>query len=394
MGRELPDSELADYYMRKTVAEIRGDFPRWAGLVLRKSYYFLNDYERSDIKPVQRFVERYSSVLKLPLLSYAVVMPLGMVGLAASLWKRKKHALVPVAGMLSWAALTIGFFVIWRYRLPAVPFMAMLAGYAVYAIYRAVAGRRYVALAAMLAGALALNAVSTSTLFGAADDDYLPTHVVNEGAIYEAAARYEEAVAIYAEARDMAPSDARPYYHMGRTYAAMGRMTEARDYMARAMALNPNYRPFAYVSLGIATAKREAYGEAAGYFEKALEADPGLCIAAYNLGLCQYNLGRQDEALETLLRASEACRDDAGAAVSIAKILIQLGEVDRGISLAGAALEVDPHNPEALYVAGLGYEARGSYAEAAACFERALAYMPSSKELRDKIEQMRTMDNP
>ena len=394
MGRELPDSELADYYMRKTMAEVRSDFPRWAGLMLRKSYYFLNTYERSDIKPVQRFIERYSSVLKLPLLTYALVMPLGMVGLAVSLLRRKRHALVPAAGVLAWAAVAIGFFVIWRYRLPAVPFLAILGGYAVCEVFRAAARRKYIAVAAMLAGAVALHAVSTSALFGADDEDYLPTHVVNEGAIHEAAGKYEEALAIYGEARDMTPSDARPYYHTGRTYAAMGRMSEARDYMARAMALNPNYRPFAYVALGIATAKDEAYAEAAGYFEKALEADPELCIAAYNLGLCQYNLGRRDEARETLLRASDKCRDDAGAAVSISKILIQLGEVDTGISLARAALDINPHNPEALYVAGLGYEARGDYAEAEACFERALTYLPSSKELRDRLEQLRRMDNP
>ena len=29
--------------------------------------------------------------------------------------------------------------------------------------------------------------------------EYLPTHIVNEGAIHEAAGRYEEAVAIYAK---------------------------------------------------------------------------------------------------------------------------------------------------------------------------------------------------
>ncbi len=394
MGRELPDSELGDYYMRKTVAEIRGDFPRWTGLMLRKSYYFLNRYERSDIKPVQRFIDRYTNVLKLPLLTYAVVMPFGFVGLVVSLYRRKKHALVAAAGMLAWAALAVGFFVIWRYRLPAVPFMAILGGYAACALVKAAVERKYVAAAAMLAGAVGLWAVSSSALLGAADEDYLPTHVVNEGAIYEAAGRYEEALEIYAEGRDMTPSDARPYYHMGRTYAAMGMMDEARDYMARAMALNPNYRPFAYVSLGIALARDEDYAEAAGYFEKALEADPGICIAAYNLGLCQYNLGRNGEAVETLMRASELCRDDVDATVSISRMLIELGEVDRGTSMARAALNSSPDNPEALYAAGLGYEAQGRYAEAAALFERALIYLPSSKELRDKIEQMRSMDNP
>jgi len=394
MGRELPDSDLSDYYMRMTLAEIRGDFPRWAGLMLRKTYYFLNAYERSDIKPVQRFTERSTNVLKLPLLTYAVVMPLGLVGLVVSLVRRVRYALVPAAGLLAWGALAVGFFVIWRYRLPAVPFMAMLGGYAVYAMVHAAVERKYVALAAMVAAAAVLFAVSTSAFLGVDDPDYLPTHIVNEGALYEAAGDYDEALELYKEAMEMTPSDARPYYHAGRAYANMGMWAEAREYMGRAMVLNPNYRPFAYVSLGIALARGEDFEQAADYFEKALEADPGLCIALYNLGLCQYNLGRREEAARTLVRASDLCRDDEAAMVSVARMLVELGEADRGISLGRAALSLNPRNPEALYVVGLGYEAQGRYAEAARFFERALKYLPSSKELRDKIEEVRGMNNP
>jgi tetratricopeptide (TPR) repeat protein len=394
MGRELPDSELSDYYRRLTIAEIRGDFPRWTGLMLRKTYYFLNSYERSDIKPVQRFIEKCTNVLKLPLFSYAMVMPLGLVGLVVGLARRKRHAVVPAAGLLAWAALAIGFFVIWRYRLPAVPFMAVLGGYAVYSIVQAAVERKYLALAVMVLSVGALYALSTSTFFDVNDLDYLPTHIVNEGALHEAAGEYEEAIEVYGEAMEMAPSDARPYYHMGRAYANMGMAAEARDYMGRAMALNPNYRPFAYVSLGIALARDEEYGQASGYFEKALEADPGLCIAIYNLGLCQYNLGQREEAVRTLVRASEVCRDDEAAMVSVAKMLVELGEAERGISLGRAALGRNPHNPEALYVVGLGYEAQGRYAEAGAFFERALSYLPTSKELADKVNEMRSMDNP
>lgn len=394
MGRELPDSELSDYYMKLTVAEIRGDLPHWAGLMLRKTYYFLNTYEQSDIKPVQRFMERYTSVLNLPLLTYAMVMPLGLVGLVVSLVRRKRFALVPAAGLLAWGALAIGFFVIWRYRLPAVPFMAVLGGYAVYRMVHAALERKYLELAAMVLAAAVLFAVSTSTFLGVDDESYLPTHVVNEGALYEAAGDYEEALDLYSEAMEMTPSDARPYYHAGRAYANMGMAAEAREYMGRAITLNPNYRPFAYVSLGIALAREEDYEQAAGYFEKALEADPGLCIALYNLGLCQYNLGRREDAVGTLVRASDLCRDDAAAMVPVANMLVELGEVDRGLSLGRAALSLNPRNPEALYVVGLAYEAQGRYGEAAAFFERALRYMPTSKELRDKIEELRGMNNP
>ncbi len=394
IGRELRDSELSEYYMRKTLAEVRSDFPSWVGLMLRKSYYFLSSYERSDIKPVQRFIDRYTNVLKLPLLGYALVMPFGVIGFAVSLLRRKRHALVPAAGLLVWAVITVGFFVIWRFRLPAIPFMLVLGGYAVYALICAALERKYVVVAAMIACGAALWTVSVFNLFGVDDEGYLPTHIVNEGALHEAAGKYEEALEIYQEASDMEPSDARPYYHMGRVYANRGMTAEALEYMGRAMVLNPSYRPFAHATLGIALAKEEKYEEAASYFEKALDADPRLCIAAYNLGLCQYKLGRHEEATRTFILASEVCRDDVAAMVSVSRMLTELGEVDKGIALGLAALEINPRAPEALYAVGLGYEAQGRRGEAVAFFERALRYLPSSKELRDKVEELRSIYGP
>jgi tetratricopeptide (TPR) repeat protein len=394
VGRELPDSELSEYYLRKTLAEIKTDFPRWAGLMLRKTYYFLDSYERSGIKPVHRFIDRETHVLKLPLATYALVMPLGLVGLAVSLWRRQGLALVVSAGLITFAALTIGFFVIWRFRLPAVPFMAVLGGYALSLMVEAAVRRRYGMLVALAAAAVGLWAFSNTRLFGVNDQNFLPAYIVNEGALYEAEGRYDEAIGIYMEAAGMAPGDSRPYYHIGRTYAAMGRMSEAEDYMERAVALNPNYKPFAFVSLGIALAREEKYEQAAGYLEKALEADPTLCIAAYNLGFCQYQLGLDEEAAATLSRAAGICGDDPAALVSISRMLISLGETEKGISLGESVLGRSPDNAEALYVVGLGYEAEGRYREAAAMFERALRYMPSSKELAEKIREMRNMGNP
>jgi tetratricopeptide (TPR) repeat protein len=394
VGRDLADSELSIYYMRKTMAEIRTNFTGWARLMLRKCYYFLASYERSDIKPVQRFMDRYSQVLKLPLLSYPVVMPFGLIGMVAALWRRKRHALVPAAGLVVWAALAVGFFVVWRYRLPAVPFMAVLGGYALYSLWEAAARRRFGYIAVVLGCAVALWATSAANLLGADDKAYLTTHVVNEGALYEAAGKYDEAVGIYREAIGMDPTDARAYYHAGRASANMGRAEEARDYMARAIALNPNFRAFAYVSLGIPLARAGDYDEAAGYFEKAVDADPNLCVAVFNLGLCQYNLGERSAAARTLTRASDVCGEDAGAMAAISRMLIDLGEIDRGMAVGRAALTVNPDNPEALYAIGTGYEALGEYARAAEFYERALGYMPSSKELRDKIGELENMKDP
>ena len=249
-------------------------------------------------------------------------------------------------------------------------------------------------LAWALGVAIALWAFSETRFFDIDSREWLPTYIVNEGALYEKAGRYDEAIEAYGEASALDPGDARPYYHLGRASAGLGNMAEAGEYMAKAVTLNPNYRPFAHMALGTALAKGGNYAEAAVHFSKALDADPGICLAAYNLGLCQYNLGQLDEAAGTLVRASEICRDDASVAVPVARLLIDLGETERGIALGRAVLESDPRNPEAMYAVGMGLEDLGRYDEAAALYKRALRYLPSSKELRERIERIEQSEPP
>jgi tetratricopeptide (TPR) repeat protein len=389
VGRELSDRELSRYYVRKTFGEIRNDFPRWTGLIFKKVYYFLNSYERSDIKPIPRFIERHSYILRLPLVSYAVVMPLGIVGLAVSIARRKKLAWIVGVGFLAYVVNSLMFFVIWRYRLPAVPFLAMLAGYAVSEVWAAARARAYKTLALMLVPAVVLGGVSVSRFLDIAVENGAVQYIVNEAALFMKAGQHERATETYLEAVEAEPVNPSIYYFLGKAYATRGLLAESKEAMERSVALNPIYRPFAHLTLGVALVNAGSFEAAVSHFEKALAADSQLGLAAYNLGLCMMNLGRIDEAEKTFTRAEFLCKDDGDALVGIALAYVRMGMHDRGISLAQRLLRDDPHNPEALYAVGLGLEAKGRMSEAVAYFEQPLKYMPSSQELRRKIHELK-----
>jgi tetratricopeptide (TPR) repeat protein len=277
------------------------------------------------------------------------------------------------------------FFVIWRYRLPAVPFLAILAGYSITETWTALRTRAYRLVIWIVGAALALGLISVSRFWRITEEDWASQYIANEGALFMKAGRFEEATELYREAIEAEPSNPSSYFYLGKAYATRGLISESKEMMEKAVTLNSSYKPFAHLTLGAALADSGDFASAASEFEQALQADSELGLAAFNLGLCLMNLGRYEEAEKAFTRAEFLCKDDSGVLVAIAQAFINMGRHERGIMLAQTVLRDDPHNPGALYTAGLGLEAEGRVSEAIAYFERALRYLPSSQDLRQKI---------
>ncbi len=390
VGRDLSEQELSRYYFRKTFDEIGQDIPRWLGLMARKAYFLLNSYERSDIKLVPRVIEKHSWVLRLPLLSFAAPVSLGLVGAALAVRRRKRLGLILVAGILAYAANTLMFFVVWRYRLPVVPFLMILAGFAVSEFYGAMRSRNTRLMLAIGAAAVVLFLVSASRFLDVGREDWPAQYVMNEAALYLKAGNYEKAVEVYGEAIEMEPGNARTHFYLGKAHATEGHIEESKEMMEKAVQLNPIYRPYAFLSLGVALANKGLYESAAEYFAAALEADAELGLAAFNLGISLMNLSRTEEANRAFTGAEKLCKDDMGTLAAISKAYTLMGYSRKGLSLAQRVLARDPRNAEALYAVGLGLEAEGREAEALGYFETALKYRPGSPEIMQRIRNLRT----
>jgi tetratricopeptide (TPR) repeat protein len=393
VGRDLSDDELTGYYTRESLAEIRADLPRWLGLLVRKTCYLFNSHELSDIKYLPRYIERYSTVLRLPLVTYSLVMPLGLVGLWLVGARRRRSAWVISAASLGSAATCILFFVVWRFRLPAVPFLAVLGGYALSEMVFSAARRQWRNFAGLAAPALVLALLSLPPWCGIKDDEHTATYIANEAAIYTLQGQTEKAIEIYKEAIAADPSDARPYYYVGKAYGSLGRVELAKDALDKARVLNPNYAPFTYLSTGIAFANQGRLAEAADQFAEAIKADPGFAMAYYDYGFSLYGLGLRVEAEAALREAVRQARGDSRVELSAAQILIEMGEMDTGQAVAEAVLSREPGNSMARYTLGLALDRQGRLAEAAAQYERALAGAKSAQEIQEvtqKLSDLRT----
>jgi cytochrome c-type biogenesis protein CcmH/NrfG/4-amino-4-deoxy-L-arabinose transferase-like glycosyltransferase len=389
VGRELSDQEISAYYVRKTLDEIRADPGAWIGLIGRKGYYFLNSYERSDIKLIPRVKENYSTVLKLPLLTFAFPISFGLVGLVLVLKGRKWLGLIPVAGVAAYAVSSVMFFVLWRYRLPAVPFLMLLGGFTVSEFIRALRNRDMRTIIGIGIGVAVLAAVSTTRLWDISKETWASQYLINEAGLYLKAGDYDRAVEVYEEAAQMDPGNPRVYFYLGKAYATEGHIAESKKVMERAVQLNPAYRPYGMLTLGVALANQGRYDLAVEYFQGALDADPGLGLAAFNLGVSLLNLGRTEEAERAFTEAEKLCKEEIETLVAIAGAYVRMGDTRKGVSLARDVLAKEPRNAEALYTVGLGLEAEGKPADALRYFEEALRQRPGSPEIMRKIQQLR-----
>lgn len=383
VGRDLSDEELTGFYTRQTLTEIGDDFPRWLGLMARKTCYFFNSYELSDIKYLPRYIERYSSVLRLPLVTYGLVMPFGLVGLWLVAVKRRGSAWLVSAAFLGSAATCVLFFVVWRFRLPAVPFLAILGGYAVSEMAVAFRRRQWMGLAKLAVPAVLLGLLSLPAWCGIMEKEFTATYIANEAAILTLAGQTEKAIDVYKEAIAVDPADARPYYYIGKAYGSLGRVEESKQMLEKAAALNPNYVPFTLLATGVTYASQGRFAEAVEYFGRAVEVDPGFAMAYYDYGLSLYRLSRYDEAKVALGRAADLAAGDSNIMLPSALILIEMGELEKGSAIARAVLLREPRNDGAHFTLGLALERQGRIPEAVAQFEEALRLASSPQQVRE-----------
>ncbi|MFY9926124.1 MAG: tetratricopeptide repeat protein [Opitutaceae bacterium] len=107
---------------------------------------------------------------------------------------------------------------------------------------------------------------------------------------------YDGAAALYQQILLAEPNNAGVHYNLGITYRQLGRLDEAVEENARALALKPDF-PEAENNLGILLRSLWRIDEAVEAFQRAVALKPDFAEAWNNLGVTLRNLGRMDDAV-------------------------------------------------------------------------------------------------
>lgn len=170
-GRLLRPSEVSDYWMGKAFDQVLADPGRAMGLFVKKLGLFLNALEIGNSQDF--YMSRdFSWVLRLPLPSFGVVLPLALVGLGLAL-RRWRERFLLIGMVLIYAASLTLYFVLAHYRMPVVPFFLVLAAGAAWEGVDLARQGRKGAMVLALAGALAGAWVSQLELIDRKSGEYM-----------------------------------------------------------------------------------------------------------------------------------------------------------------------------------------------------------------------------
>ena len=205
-----------------------------------------------------------------------------------------------------------------------------------------------------------------------------------EGKLPESIERYEQALA-------SDPDLIKAHLNLISLYTQTGNLEQAERHYRRVMSLNPNVADAHYNYAALTFHMGEgAKSEAA--LLRALEINPAHYDARFSLGIVYEGHGRSGDAIREYELALTHQPTGVGARIRLGRLLLQLGEVTRGLASIEAGLTPESsETPGFMYELAVVHTQLGQSEQAARWFERAhqLAVAYDLQDLVAAIERER-----
>lgn len=294
MGKGLKPSEVSGFWFRMAFEYIDKHPLEYTKLLFKKFLLFWNHHELSDIFDM-KFFQRYSGILKLPLVNFAFISVFSLLGIVLSLKSTNQNVRLALFFILCNMVSLLMYFVNSRYRMATVPFLIVFSAFGLYRLYCAVREKRYRFFILCMAGCAVFYFFGNIKLIPPSEE--IP--YTNLAVFYQSKGMYEEAVQEYNNAFKINPDYPLAHNNLGILYNEIGQTEKAAEEYKKAIAANRNY-PTPYFNLGLLYFKNGDYAESIKYFEDALSLNPSLIKAHNYLGRAYMALQNKDKAFEHL----------------------------------------------------------------------------------------------
>jgi len=373
-GRELRPSEVSSYWMGRGTRFLREQPGKAAELYLLKARALLDFVEQSNNQNIY-FFRNYNGFISWPVfLGIALLLPLGLAGIILN--RRDRHWALIGGFFLIYLASFLPFFISARYRVPAVPFLMLLAAVFLADRVKDWREKRWNRFGAGLAVAVVLFgllAASSSDRPEAELDGPSTGHLAlgnawfNQGDMGKAA----EHLALLVNYRE--PYRSRAIMLLGKVAVRENRPEKAAEFFGRAVELNPRLAPevdqfLAATGAGSVAAlmggsddpdasveawkqiadrlvREQNYAEAGPYYQRILEADPSHLGAHINLGnIMLLNPAMREDAVALFQDGLEHHPGNESLLANLAGAYLNLDRLDEAEALLRDSLLT--RNPE------------------------------------------------
>ena len=144
---------------------------------------------------------------------------------------------------------------------------------------------------------------------------------LNLGDAYLALKDLEQAEKSYRKGLELAPQDADGWANLGTAILEKGSANEAMDYLRKSLSLQPDAPKTRFeIARALHVLKRNSEAEAE--YRTVLEKNPGLTIAAFNLGIVLADQGKTSEAMQAFQSVSAISDDSLAACAEVRSALL------------------------------------------------------------------------
>jgi len=274
-GSPLKPSECSNFWVQKTLEHMRAHSGDAFFLELKKFGFFWSNYEVHDLDSTYR---NYVTLQGWPLIAFGIIASLGIVGMGLAL-KRFRRTFLLYWLVLAYLLSVLLFFAASRYRLPAVPFLAIFAAHALLTLLRLARQRSWKPLLIGL-GASAILAAGSNLLFSEEIRRFdrwqaaTRIHYSLEGRMLFKKGLYREAVAGFRRSVALEPGFMPAYDYLGKSLAMLGDYEQAERNFLKVVELAPGVDE-GYMNLGFLYELMGQRAKAASWLGKALALNPG-----------------------------------------------------------------------------------------------------------------------
>ena len=289
VGKKLSQKEVSSYWTGETMRFITQNPGAMPLILARKLHGAVADYEISD-NHSYRLWSRFAGVLGLPFPTFAFLLAAGLLGLAVMTWRNRTAAFLwlPVIG----AMFTIlVFYPSARFRMEAVPFLAVGAGFCAIAVHDWITRRDKLRLAGFAAVFVSLFLVSKSFPEGKNSGDeefFLSKAYLNINDVKMAWETASMGAALF-------PDQDRFPRMMGLVAISGGDAPTALSMMNKSLAMNPDSSD-AWHNLGLAHMMKGEPARAVECLTRAVELGSGP-MSYLALGQASESLGKPEKAI-------------------------------------------------------------------------------------------------
>lgn len=195
--------------------------------------------------------------------------------------------------------------------------------------------------------------------------------------------KYEEALSWLHTVLASDSSNAKAHNLLGLIYHRMQKPNLSESEYRKAVQANPKLVEAKY-NLGIALFDQKKFKEAERYLEEAADKQRS-SEYTYNLGLCYERLGKADKALSAYDKAIDLDKNNAYAHYSRGRVLFNDKKIPDAITEYKRALEIDPNYADAHNNLGVAYSEQGQYPESIEEFQLALKANPELPQAQQNL---------